>query len=742
MVLSLREVKQKHPELASMSDRALANKLHSEYYQKIPKDQFFQDIGLKPTRKATTGEFIQSLANPLSMPEEAEPTIPQSLGGAVVRKFGQTGRGLLQRLGIDEENSALEQQAFDQAQQKSSEVNPISTAAGGILGGLGEGVTAATLGGPILGMGALGGMQYTRPGESALKNAGIDAFLGAGFKYGGQAFKGLSNLNAKGLEKVGIPQKYAQKVAAPLATAEALYGGTELANRTMDTDLSPGKVAATGAALYAGGRKALPYVEKALGAAKHKIEKVKKHFTKTPEHMAEEILKVEHVSPEFREGMIDTAKARNAAAKESGFKGHLTPGEATGENIIIGNEEEFAKSSGGKGKMAEFWKNRVPQENSVVDKFFKLLGVDGKSVPADTSRKIRDTATEIITDQVSHRQKLAKPLYEKAYQVIVPKKIEQSLLEDEVVWKAAKNVYQNDAFREELKGVNKNSVKYWHNVQKFINKRIEAAEPTEARLLMKSKNKVRDALNKLSPDFKKAQAIFSSESDVLGELTKSNLGKLHKLPDSDLHKIGSILFNRQEIDPKTLNLVRSNLLKKNPKVFYDAVAQDMRLKMDTLAKKSSKRELPSLMNAIFKDDKTYNLYRDVLKHNPQALKRMEAIKVAFEDIATIHSPKATRALSKTNMNQSRNTKTAMFMDLFRSGNADLAGVEFITNPKWFDIGEKILRKPPGVARDIALGKLLNKIAQSPQVKKATELAKKHGAAAIQEPVRKGLNEQD
>jgi hypothetical protein len=374
----------------------------------------------------------------------------------------------------------------------------------------------------------------------------------------------------------------------------------------------------------------------------------------------------------------------------------------------------------GAGKMEEFWRGkggRVDQENAAVQNFFGLLGVTEKGVDPSTSRRIRQAAIDVIGDQKKYRQKAAKKIYERAYKDSVTQKVAKNFMKDEVIADAVKKVNSSPAYRERQKGMKKLGIEYWDLVKRNIDGQIETAlkgakpDNTLATFLGDSRKKLVNELDKFSPMYKKARGVFSSESEVLAELADTNLGRLSKLKGPQLKSVSNLLFDPKEVDPKTLDTIRSNLFKKDPKVYYQAVAQNMLNKMDTNAKSATKRELPAFVNML-KQEKNYNMYKDALKYSPKAVKRLEAIKTAFDDILPDFTPKTVYGQEKTGMTNLRDVGKAIYMKIAKGGKLDQTAVAFITDPKWFDKGDAILRMKDGPAKNAALAGLLSKINRS------------------------------
>lgn len=465
-----------------------------------------------------------------------------------------------------------------------------------------------------------------------------------------------------------------------------------------------------------------PVLGKASQYIKEPIVGVTKRAFGWPKgEIAKDVLKLEGVSRKYNQQVGNEAANKIKAGREIGV--NLTPAEATGSPKIAQTQATIGRSPAGAGKLEEFYRGkggRYEQENKAVDDFLKTLGIPGQQLNAESARKIRESATKIIEEQVAKRQAAAAPHYQSGGTQKINKNSIANLLEDENIHKAAVQVHKNPAYREASKGIKKNSVEYWDLIKRNLDDKILSAQKkgdkNMARILLTSKNKLLKELDAVSPDYAKARKIFSNESEVLKELTDSNLGKIKNLTDLQLKNVSKILFDPTEIDPKTLNIVRSKLLKENPAVYYDAIAQNMRLKIDTFAKNAIKREAPAFYKAILQNDKNYKMYRDALKHNPEALRRLDAMKIAFQDLGGDFTPKSAAGLEKTGMTNTRDIIKGLYLKLFKGGKYDNAAVDFITNPQWFEKSKKILSQTRGAKRDLDLARLLSKIAETSSIK--------------------------
>lgn len=477
----------------------------------------------------------------------------------------------------------------------------------------------------------------------------------------------------------------------------------------------PGESMALNAAIPAAIPLAIKGITTGVGAT---AKALAKRFLGMPkDEIIKDLLQIEGVTPEYQQKVLNEMRERTNAANKIGV--NLTPGEAAGSPRIAQEQATVGRTKVGAGKLEEHYRGeggRYDQENNAVSDFFKKLGVKAKDVSADTARKIRDVALGIIKEQEQARKKLSKPIYKKAYQDIVPKKEADVLFKDEVIYDAAQKLDKNPVWRERLKQVNKNSIEYWDLIKKSIDDKIGVARNSGnkelAAALQSTKDKLIRVTDKYSPMYKKARQVYGSESEVLAELNSTNLSKIANLPDRSLKSVSKLLFDKAEIDPKTLNTIRTSLLKNDKQTYYDALAQNMKSAMDTSARSATKREAPAFYTNILKNDDTYNLYADALKHNPPALRRLEYMKKTFQELMGDYTPKTASGLEKAGMTNPRDILKGIALKLFKGGKYDETAVAFMTDPKWFDQAERILSQKEGPKKTAAFLSLLSKISSS------------------------------
>lgn len=68
----LNEIRQQYPQYNDMSDRQLANALHSKYYSDLPKKKFFSDLGIEPQIKRFKAEDLIHDQQPKSLQDYIE----------------------------------------------------------------------------------------------------------------------------------------------------------------------------------------------------------------------------------------------------------------------------------------------------------------------------------------------------------------------------------------------------------------------------------------------------------------------------------------------------------------------------------------------------------------------------------------------------------------------------------------------------------------------------------------------
>lgn len=530
----------------------------------------------------------------------------------------------------------------------------------------------------------------------------------------------IGNIAGKGLVSAPAFMAAPQALLPRLLTNAAIGFGTGVAEYgTPEERLQTGLVDALGGAV-------LPEVIKPAGSligksgryAKNLGEGLAKRFGFLPEKIAGDIVKPKGLSQEYLTQALEKAKGRQQAGKEIGVQ--LTPGEAFQSKTIAQKEAGLGKTAKGGGMLEEFYETpktgRYAQENQAVDNFFKEIGVNPDEVDANTSREIRDLAKNLIEKQKEVRSAKASPYYKEAFKIDVPQDSVKKILDDEVINDIAKKVYKKPVYKQAIKSKDlKSGVEFFQPIKESLDDQISVAKRNGqnnlVKKLMNSKNNLLNELDKVSPDYKTARKIFSDESTVVSDLMNSNLGKIASLDDKQLKNVANILFDPAEIDPTTRKLITDNILKTNPRLYYDAVAQKMFKKIDTLNKSATNRKAPSFYRGILAKDQDYNFWREALKYNPGAVKRLDAMKEAFEVLGGDFTPRAAAKLEKTSMLNPRDILKGIGNWLTKEGLYDQAAIKFITDPNWVKEADKIL-KMPKTSRPQEVFKLIGKIGNS------------------------------
>lgn len=301
------------------------------------------------------------------------------------------------------------------------------------------------------------------------------------------------------------------------------------------------------------------------------------------------------------------------AAERLGLS-YLSPAEASGNPFTGGVQGSIGKTEEGAKKLYEKGQTR---EGEVQKSFPELFN------------KIYNEKTE---------KPVMTALYQKAGEKLVPEESLEKFKSNEVFKHAEKIVENNPAFREGLKGVPKNSIKYLDHVKQAIDDMIEGAPKKEQKLLGETKSKLVDMMDTIAPKYKEARDIAQRD------ITLRNLKKA---------------FGKTPLNASTF----SRYLEKSDN--YEKLKR-------------------GLVNA------------------PQAQKQLEDMKLVFKRLINTPTAKTAEALGRSSMSKERSTaQTAMktLNEIISGKKFDKRAVELITNPKWKD--ELAELKKPSSTQELA-----------------------------------------
>lgn len=519
--------------------------------------------------------------------------------------------------------------------------NPASTIAGDIIGNISVGL-------PFMG----GGAALAARGAQTVKNVPALGKVAAspyaqgiaGGALGGAAMGGAEYVNP-GQTRLGNAGQGAAIGAGFGAAAPVIGAGVNLGVNILKPAIQ-------------GSKDAYQWARRALGSEPHIIEDLMKRY-----------------SPQE----ISLALKNQQAAKELGID--LTPAEA-GQNMIGAKYEgKLGTSPEGDRRLYDFKKNQKDQEQEAIRNLLHKVEPTGENA----SEAVRNASKKVIEKKEKALEAKARPHYDIAEHKLLSPNTLNSLTKDGNINKAYKEVLEDPVFQSEIAGFKPNSIKVLDEVKKRLDGQIgtakRAGDKNLARILRNSKNRLVEKLDEISPEYKKARAIYSEESPLIDLVRNREVGKIAKLNDVNIKKVASIIFDPSQTDPKVMNRLRDEISKENPEAWAKIVRNAMQKKVS-----SGKSEHPgtNFYNQVLKNDNTYDQFHSALKGNKEAQEKLKIMKSIFKDVINPRTPKGAEALAKSSLDVPRSGPEAVKKAVANAnkGKFDNAAIGIITSDKW------------------------------------------------------------
>jgi hypothetical protein len=279
---------------------------------------------------------------------------------------------------------------------------------------------------------------------------------------------------------------------------------------------------------------------------------------------------------------------------------YLSPAEASGNPFLGAQQGNIGRTPEGAQELYKRGQSRLESEGKSIQDLFKNIF------------------------NPEEQKGLMKDLYKESYEHKVPKEFSDKISQNEIVKRAKSLVEGNPAFKEQLKGVDKNSLEYWDLIKRALDDMSTRASSKS------SKNE--------------ARLITGARKDVLKELDKVE-------PYKDARYLSEREKTREGIE-----------------------------------KAFNKKEMTGMnMYNVLKDKNKFDKLQKNLRGVPDAQKRLDDMRVAFKNIITVPTARTASALEKTSMTKPRNDVGSMMITLkeaLTAGKFDKDAVELLTNPKW------------------------------------------------------------
>jgi hypothetical protein len=408
----------------------------------------------------------------------------------------------------------------------------------------------------------------------------------------------------------------------------------------------------------------------------------------------------------------NAAIATKAAADRIGVQ--LTPAEASGSPLAGQAQGRLGTSPEGGLTLQNFGEKRLGQEKAAITSLFDdIANPNLSSLDANPSELLRNTSQNIIKKETKALQEKAKPLYEKAYQDVIPDENFQSLLDEPIIARSVSKIKTDPLYKTELSNVPENSVKFLDLVKQNIDDQISIAkrsgENNAVRLLSKAKAKLVSSTDAISPDYQLARSIFGEGAKPLQQLNASNIGKIANLKDTQLKQVSKIIFDASQTDNKVLSQIRTRITKENPEAWRRITRNWMEESLDNTSGTGS-----AFYQKILKSDRKFNQAVSAVQDIPGAAQKLSDMRETFKNLINPVTPRTSAKLAKSSLDVPRSSIEAIknYVTNLVGGRYDKAAIDLITNPQWNKEITKIRSVKDPYLRGQQYASILGKISAS------------------------------
>jgi len=383
----------------------------------------------------------------------------------------------------------------------------------------------------------------------------------------------------------------------------------------------------------------------------------------------------------------------------------LTPAEAAGRGAsnLIEQQKKLGFTDRTKAKLDQFYFDRGLRSEKTV------RGLLNKIHTGPAEAKIADDFKNFEATLIRNAQKElnaeARPFYEKAYATKLPPKVQQELLEDPMLQSLLGKASKDPLFQREVGKYPEDSLARWDVIKKMLDDKIEAASSAVnpkanlARQLISVKEFLVSKLDKVSPDYKKARAVYGENVGDIALLRNSPLGKLYRLQGkSVLNKV----FDQNEPDTELLKTVRDMVLAERPELWYGMARKRLEQEIGKVSKQiqNNPEAGPAFFRGVLGDSNKRKVWFNVLGRAPESKKTMVHMLRTFDSIRKrdlgVSSPELLGGIGGIEQGASTSSarQSGLFIKSLVLGKYDAAVADVILSPRWIKQYEKIAKKQP------------------------------------------------
>lgn len=427
---------------------------------------------------------------------------------------------------------------------------------------------------------------------------------------------------------------------------------------------------------WAGLKTAKEYLNRALGSQAQIEKDLLKNFT--PEQMKEALI-------------------RQHQAKRAGL--HLTPGEASGSRRGTAFEAKLGASEKGAENLERFKLGQQQAQRGTLTKLFEQITpkIEG------ASEKTRAAAKAAIKEEEEALQEQARPFYEAAEPVKVSSgKLDSLMRKDGTIEKAVGHVAEDKIYKKTINDFGLTSIATLNEVKKYmdgkINSLLQKGHKRKAGLWKEGKDRLVDMMDKVSPEYKTARAIYEETMPDINLLTKREVGKIANVEDINIKNIPDIVFNPKQTETKEFNRIRDTIIKQDPEAWRGLVRNELEQLTFNKGVGKSEHYGSNFYDKVLSDEATFKRFYDALKGDRKAQFRLRELRNILKDITNFDTTKAAHVKSKGTLDRPRSRMEELAIKVAQKisgGEYDQAMIDLITTDKWENLfREAIKTKDP------------------------------------------------
>ena len=280
-----------------------------------------------------------------------------------------------------------------------------------------------------------------------------------------------------------------------------------------------------------------------------------------------------------------------AKAQQQGVT--ITPAEATNLPSLTAAQKRLGNITPTSDVMQDFYEGRNVQVTDTFNRF--LDGITKTGSADDIANSARQAARDVIDETVAARSKAAAPYYQRAFEA--EQKVDIRPIIDDLDGRmaSAKGGIRDALGRAKTllmrtdvpQGANEPETRFraLHEAKMALDDMIESAGQTgmgrtAKREIVGVKNALLKAMDDVSPDYKQARQIFSTESETVDRVVNSTVKILADLKDTKAQNAAMTILNPAQNSPSSVAQARALIEGKSPEAWQGIKRLFLQQKMD------------------------------------------------------------------------------------------------------------------------------------------------------------------